>query len=1029
MEQPLSRRVRFGPFELDLRAGELHNNGQSVILQEQQLQVLLMLIEREGETATRDELKRRLWPNDTIVEFDHSINNTIKNLRRLLGDSADKPRYIETVGRRGYRLMAPVEWAGADDAPADQSSAAIHTQDFEVTDPELLAKIRLMVGSLTGKVVSHYRVLEMIGGGGMGLVYRAEDLKLGRTVALKFLPEELGADLKARERFQREAKAVSALNHSNICTIYEFDEHQGHPFIVMEFLQGQTLRDHLAAGRFRLSRPEGLEAAIQIASGLEAAHERGIIHRDIKPANIFITEKNVAKILDFGVAKVLAAGEPEALAAAATVGEGTPARLDASTLTHTGMMLGTIGYMSPEQVRGDPLDARTDVFSMGTVLYEMATGRTPFSGKTSGVICQAILDTTPPPPSTANKGVNPKLDELISKCLEKDPELRYQSAAELRADLKRIKRDSDAQRVPAVSQRKRPARMRAWLAAIAAFVVVAMAIGSAFLYRVLIPRRAPSLNLQDMAINRLTDSGNIEAAAMSPDGRYIAYSVQEPTGGLWLQQIGLESKVQILPPSEEPITGIAFSPDGAHLYFVRDFKGYMVPALGGQPKLIIDDTFGNLGVSPDGTKLAFVHGGTAPKQQLLVVNSDGSGRRVIAEYSLESGISFRSSAPPSWSPDGKLIAVPAIHKDGYVLNIYQVDSGIVSSLSMPGHVLEPLWLPDARGILLAMPGSANKARQVWLQPYPSGQMQRLTNDLDAYSHLSISRDGRFLSAVQSQRSLTIWLGPASTPGSGSPIRTSKSDGIGLSWMRDGRLVSQDVDSELSVITRESKQVLFSFKKEIVPGAFTFCKNGHVVLATLDGGAATIWTSDERGRELRQLSKGPEDWSVDCSPDSQSVIYLSRLQNNLRLMKIPLQGGTPTLMSKDNEVAGLRYSPDGQSIADIEFDHESKPTLVIRDAQTGQPARSFKMPDGYTIPWNASWGLRWTPDGRNLSYLLWKTLGSPVNLWSQSLAGGSPRQVTNFPDEIVAYDWSSDGKQVAYTRSAATRDVVLISNFH
>ncbi len=284
MKQTLQGRVRFGPFELDPRAGELYQNGQSTILQEQQLRVLLMLVERKGEIATREEIKKKLWPNDTVVEFDHGINNTIKNLRRLLDDSAHNPQYIETVARRGYRLMVPVEWICSSDSSGSGS------------DSEVLPKTKLKVGRLTGKIVSHYRVLEVIGGGGMGLVYRAEDLKLGRPVALKFLPEEVGEDPKARERFDREARAVSALSHPNICPIYEFAEHEGQPFIAMELQQGKTLRDYLAEGRFRLSQSEGLDVAIQIAAGLGTAHEKGIIHRDIKPANIFITSKGVCKI-------------------------------------------------------------------------------------------------------------------------------------------------------------------------------------------------------------------------------------------------------------------------------------------------------------------------------------------------------------------------------------------------------------------------------------------------------------------------------------------------------------------------------------------------------------------------------------------------------------------------------------------------------------------------------------------------------------------------------------------------------------
>ncbi len=295
-------------------------------------------------------------------------------------------------------------------------------------------------------------MLEVIGGGGMGLVYRAEDLKLGRAVALKFLPEEVGDDPKARDRFEREAHAVSALNHANICTVYDFDEHEGHPFIAMELLQGKTLRDYLTDGCFRLSEPGGLEIAIQIAFGLEAAHEKNIIHRDIKPANIFITEKNVAKILDFGVAKVLQLSDPAQLDASA---DGTPERLplqnhqpgpkpdlaDApdhraeANLTRTGGKLGTAGYMSPEQIRGEPLDPRTDIFSFGLVLYEMATGERAFTGETEAVLHEAIANREPKPVLSLAPRMLPGLSAIVDKCLEKRPEQRFQAVAQLRIAL------------------------------------------------------------------------------------------------------------------------------------------------------------------------------------------------------------------------------------------------------------------------------------------------------------------------------------------------------------------------------------------------------------------------------------------------------------------------------------------------------------------------------------------------------------------------------------------------------------------
>jgi len=448
-----SRRLaRFEGFELDLRAGELSRQGNKAVqLSDQPFRILAMLLARPGDLVTREEIRGKLWPNGTIVEFEHSISAAMNRLRQALGDSPENPRFIETLARRGYRWKTPVEWV-------ESSREAASPTELERRETPAAAG-----GNLIGKKVSHYRVLEVLGGGGMGVVYKAEDLRLGRRVAVKFLPEELAGAPDALKRFEREARAASALNHPNICTVYEIEEHDDKPFIVMELLEGKTLRDLISSGKEVAMGIENrtsplplgtlLDVALQVAQGLEAAHKLGVIHRDIKPANIFVTNHGQAKILDFGLAKLA----PESAALGQSQVDNSPEQADAQrqvhkgirgsdlSLTLTGSSMGTAGYMSPEQVRGENLDVRTDLFSFGLVLYEIAAGQRTFGGETKAILQDAILHHSPTPVRELDPRVPPSLEAIINKALEKDRNLRYQSATEMRADLRRLKRDLETE--------------------------------------------------------------------------------------------------------------------------------------------------------------------------------------------------------------------------------------------------------------------------------------------------------------------------------------------------------------------------------------------------------------------------------------------------------------------------------------------------------------------------------------------------------------------------------------------------------
>ena len=441
-------RLRLGPLEVNLKTGEIRPANcpeatKGTFLQEKSLRVLRMLMEKQGELVPREEIQKALWPNDTVVDFDHGIHVAVATLRRALGDSATSPQFIETVPRRGYRLLVPIEEAGPDWPPEPAPGPGDNRSDDQ------------NVGSgLVGKLVSHFRVLEILGAGGMGTVYEAEDTKLGRRVALKVLPEEMADDPAALRRFEREARTTSSLNHNNICTIFAVEEFERQPVIVMELLEGETLRDRLArVAKEPVSLDELLDIALQTCDGLAAAHSRGIIHRDIKPANLFLitsdqSPKRWVKILDFGLAKLVLA-EPSndvqglnATATDAKLTEPLPAESDISTF-RAGGAAGTASYMSPEQIRREVLDARTDLFSFGLVLYEMATGQRAFPGDAPAKVREALLNEEPVPVRQLNPSIPAALEAVIGTALEKDRGQRYQSATALKNDLERIVRNAN----------------------------------------------------------------------------------------------------------------------------------------------------------------------------------------------------------------------------------------------------------------------------------------------------------------------------------------------------------------------------------------------------------------------------------------------------------------------------------------------------------------------------------------------------------------------------------------------------------
>jgi serine/threonine protein kinase len=537
---PTPRTIRFGPFELDVRAAELRKHGIRIRLHEQPFRILFMLLNRPGEVVLRDEIRQVLWPNNTIVEFDHSINAAIQRLRDALGDSADKPRYVETVARRGYRFIGTVEPEAA--APPDETPALPVAEPVSGADPS----------DLSGQTFSHFRVIAKLGSGSMGVVYRAEDLRLGRQVALKFLP------LPAREappglieRFQREARAASALNHPNICTIYGVEEFAGQPVIVMELLEGETLEARLVKGPLGLEK--ALPLALQLAEALDAAHRKGIVHRDLKPANIMLTRSGV-KVLDFGLAKVerAIAGEQETL----------------TKVTQEGTILGTWQYMSPEQAQGKDTDARSDIFSFGLVFYEMITGKRAFEGSNPASIIAAILEREAPP-------LEPEgLNRVVRACLAKDPAERFQSARDLQRAIEWSVSGHAA--TPLLESPPEPGRSLRLVWGLAALMAVSLATVAFLHFRERPPAPSAALRLQ------IVTPENSGAPILSPDGRKLAFIVGDR---LWVQFLGSgESRELTATDGGTPF----WSPDSRFIGYLSQRKLKKIEATGGPPQTVTD---------------------------------------------------------------------------------------------------------------------------------------------------------------------------------------------------------------------------------------------------------------------------------------------------------------------------------------------------------------------------------------------------------------------------------------------------------